>query len=188
MEIIEYYNWVQKELKNTSNNDNIIDMLNCSIGLMEESCEFVEIIDCHKQHSEIRTDKLFMEEFGDFSWYLVAMFHLHYGDKGHEMLSFLINVNLSKDTYFHPNVIMVKSGRIIGKFKKILFLGKEYENERGYIEDSLHEIVKEYVSIIVYLRLNLNSILEENYKKLNDRYPDGRKLSYKLELNKILLN
>ena len=179
--IKKYYKWVNKELKRTSSSDTIIDLFNFATGMAEESAEMMERIEeLPNDHLILSTDKHFLEEAGDYLWYFTAYCIV----RGIEYKEFKTKLHLylsnSKPNFFQIEKLVCKQCKTLGLFKKKLFLGKEInEDNIDAIMDTCHGL---FFSMVVYLKIDIRNLADNNMKKLSSRYPKGRTTSYNIKL------
>jgi NTP pyrophosphatase (non-canonical NTP hydrolase) len=82
---------------------------------------------------------------------------------------------------FNPSLLLTavlglsaESGEFVEIVKKIFFQGKEFnEANRFHMKRELGDVAWYWVNACRALNLDPNDVIEENVKKLEDRYPGG---------------
>lgn len=95
----------------------------------------------------------------------------------------------SNDPLLNPSLALtacIGLGSECGEFqeilKKVFFQGKPYnEDTRHHLKRELGDIIWYWVNACRALGLNPNEVIDENVKKLESRYPDGKFDIYKSE-------
>lgn len=177
--IEDYYNWVSEELKTNKNSDDIVDIFNYSSGLTEECGEFMKIINRGSLHEEVDMIK-FVEEMGDFLWYMVAIHCLIHNDydKFRESLNIILHTS---PKYMEVNALMCDTTKLQGLYRKKIFFAREISDD--LINTVYGRCSMRFVHIAHYFGLSMADIATDNMNKLKVRYPNGRSSKYFIELN-----
>lgn len=180
----EYYDWVSTELKANDNGTEDADLLNYTSGMTEEASEVMKIINKNILHSDIINNEVekdkFLEETGDYLWYLTAFHAVKFGN-GNSFTTFIWQYNVTFP-HMEINAMMCDSAKLQGLYRKIVFLDKDVKESD--IEEVYKRCVRRFFELITYFGFSLYDVMEYNKKKLDIRYPNGRSSKFYIELVK----